>query len=66
MLDMGFPVPLDARDLARPRLAEHEIFFLEEPLSPDDLDGFAKLIAVSPTPIATGEKETDAPSPIST
>jgi len=58
MLDMGTPVPFDdAAWLAR-ALAEHDVHFLEEPLSPDDLDGFAKLVAVSPTPIATGEKET--------
>ena len=58
MLDMGFPVPLDdAMKLGR-MLAEHEVFFLEEPLAPDDLPGWAKLTAVSPTPIATGEKET--------
>ena len=58
MLDMGFPVPLDdAMKLGR-LLAEHEVFFLEEPLAPDDLPGWAKLTAVSPTPIATGEKET--------
>ena len=58
MVDMGFAVPLeDAIWLGR-ALAEHRVFFLEEPLSPDDLQGFARLTAVSPTPIATGEKET--------
>jgi len=58
MLDMGFPIPLeDAIWLGR-ALAEHDVFFLEEPLSPDDIAGFARLTAVSPTPIATGEKET--------
>jgi L-alanine-DL-glutamate epimerase-like enolase superfamily enzyme len=36
----------------------HDVYFLEEPLSPDDVAGFARLTAVSPTPIATGEKET--------
>ena len=58
MLDMGFPVPLD--DAIRPgrMLAEHDVFFLEEPLTPEDLHGWAKLTAASPTPIATGEKET--------
>jgi L-rhamnonate dehydratase len=58
MLDMGFPIPLeDAIWLGR-ALAEHDVFFLEEPLSPDDIAGFARLTAASPTPIATGEKET--------
>jgi L-rhamnonate dehydratase len=58
MLDMGFPIPLeDAVWLGR-ALAEHDVYFLEEPLSPDDVAGFARLTAISPTPIATGEKET--------
>lgn len=58
MLDMGTPVPFDdALWLAR-ALADHEVHFLEEPLSPDDLDGFAALVAASPVSIATGEKET--------
>jgi L-rhamnonate dehydratase len=57
MVDMGFAIPLeDAIWLGR-ALADHRVFFLEEPLSPDDLHGFARLTAVSPTPIATGEKE---------
>jgi L-rhamnonate dehydratase len=57
MIDMGFPVPLDhALHLGR-ALADHGIYFLEEPLAPDDVAGFAKLVAASPTPIATGEKE---------
>lgn len=57
LLDMGFAVPLeDAIYLGR-ALAEHRVFLLEEPLSPDDIAGFARLTAVSPTPIATGEKE---------
>ena len=59
LLDMGFAVPLeDAIYLGR-ALAEHRVYFLEEPLSPDDIAGFARLTAVSPTPIATGEKEID-------
>jgi len=58
MLDMGFPIPLDDAIWLGRALAEHEVFFLEEPLSPDDVAGFARLTAVSPTPIATGEKET--------
>ena len=56
MIDMGFAVPLDHAMYLGRAYAEHEVFFLEEPLSPDDVAGFAKLIAVSPTPIATGEK----------
>ena len=58
MLDMGTPVPFEQAVWLGGALAEHDVYFLEEPLSPDDLDGFSKLVAVSPTPIATGEKET--------
>jgi L-alanine-DL-glutamate epimerase-like enolase superfamily enzyme len=57
MVDMGFAVPLEDAIYLGNALAEHRVFFLEEPLSPDDLSGFARLTAVSPTPIATGEKE---------
>ena len=58
MIDLGFAAPLeDAMYLGR-GLADHGVYFLEEPLDPDDLEGFARLTAVSPTPIATGEKAT--------
>ena len=57
MIDMGFAVPLDDALYLGRAFAEHGVYFLEEPLAPDDLDGFARLTAVSPTPIATGEKE---------
>lgn len=58
MLDMGTPVPLQDALWLADALAEHRVSFLEEPLSPDDLDGFAALTARARTPIATGEKET--------
>ncbi|MCZ4313097.1 mandelate racemase/muconate lactonizing enzyme family protein [Comamonadaceae bacterium G21597-S1] len=56
MIDMGFAVPLDHALYLGRAYAEHDLYFLEEPLSPDDLGGFAKLVSASPTPIATGEK----------
>jgi L-alanine-DL-glutamate epimerase-like enolase superfamily enzyme len=58
MIDMGSPVPFNDAVWLGKALAEQDVFFLEEPLSPDDLDGFAALVEASPTPIATGEKET--------
>ncbi|RVT81696.1 mandelate racemase/muconate lactonizing enzyme family protein [Rhodobacteraceae bacterium CCMM004] len=58
MIDMGTPVPLEDALWLGDALAEHGVAFLEEPLSPDDLDGFARLTDRSRTPIATGEKET--------
>ena len=39
------------------RLAPFNIAWLEEPLSPDDLSGYADLCARSPVPIAGGELE---------
>jgi len=57
MLDMGFAVPLEDAIYLGQALAEHDVYFLEEPLPPDDLNGFSRLTAISPTPIATGEKE---------
>ena len=58
MLDMGTPIPFDDALWLTDALAEHRVAFLEEPLSPDDLEGFARLTARAHTPIATGEKET--------
>jgi L-alanine-DL-glutamate epimerase-like enolase superfamily enzyme len=37
------------------QIAEHDIFFLETPLWTDDIDGYARLAASSPVPIAAGE-----------
>jgi L-alanine-DL-glutamate epimerase-like enolase superfamily enzyme len=37
------------------QIAEYDIFFLETPLWTDDIDGYAKLAAASPVPIAAGE-----------
>jgi L-alanine-DL-glutamate epimerase-like enolase superfamily enzyme len=37
--------------------SQERVFWLEEPLQPDDLDGYARLSAASPVPIAAGEAE---------
>jgi L-alanine-DL-glutamate epimerase-like enolase superfamily enzyme len=58
MVDIGTPIPFDAALHLGREFADLGVYFLEEPLSPDDLDGFRRLVAASPTPIATGEKET--------
>jgi L-alanine-DL-glutamate epimerase-like enolase superfamily enzyme len=58
MIDMGFPVSLDHALYLGRALADSGVYFLEEPLAPDDLKGYSKLVAASPTPIATGEKDT--------
>lgn len=58
MIDIGTGVSLDyATRLAR-ALEDHDIYFLEEPLPPDDLAAYARLTSATQVPIATGEKET--------
>ena len=39
------------------RLALYDLKWIEEPLLPDDLNGFIELTRASPVPIATGEHE---------
>ncbi len=39
------------------QFADYHPFWLEEPLHPDDVRGYARLTAESPVPIATGEAE---------
>mgnify|MGYP001203404304 FL=1 len=41
------------------QFAEYSVFWLEEPLHPEDISGYARLTAESPIPIATGEAESD-------
>lgn len=40
------------------RLAPYDLKWIEEPLLPDELNGFTELRRTSPVPIATGEHET--------
>lgn len=39
------------------RLADYDLAWVEEPLLPDDLDGYARIRSAVRTPIATGEHE---------
>lgn len=41
------------------QFAEFNPFWIEEPLHPEDIDGYAELTRESPIPIATGEAESD-------
>ena len=60
MVDAGQAFRVDAA-LARARvLRQFAIDWLEEPLSQDDLRGYAELCAASPIPIAAGEGEVTA------
>lgn len=47
---------LSAEKMAR-ALDERDIYWYEEPLSPDDLEGAARLAAGTATPVANGENE---------
>ncbi len=58
LIDIGLPIPLADAVWYGEAFADERVFFLEEPLAPDDFDGWRRLVATSPTPIATGEKET--------
>lgn len=57
MVDAG--QPWDARTAIRraQEFAEFNPFWLEEPLAPTDLAGYARLSAASPIPIAAGESD---------
>ena len=57
MVDVGicWDVPT-AVDMAH-RLAEYDVFWLEEPLHPDNVAGYATLSARSPIRIAAGEED---------
>lgn len=56
MVDVQYAFDTVDRALATAqRLAEHDVFFLEAPLWPDDLDAYAQLTSRSPVPIAGGE-----------
>lgn len=51
--------PWDARTALRRahQFAEYDVGWIEEPLAPTNLDGYAQLCAASPVPIAAGEAE---------
>lgn len=57
MVDLGLPTSFDNARYLSDAFADDGVFFLEEPLAPDDIDGYRKLVDYSPTPIATGEKD---------
>lgn len=52
--------PETVERLAR-AMAAHDITWLEEPLPPDDHDGYRRLRAAVSTPLASGEHEQDVP-----
>lgn len=63
MFDIGFipsaDYPIDAvtRIQLAKEIEQYNPFWIEEPLSPDDLEGYRKLAEATPTRIACGENE---------
>lgn len=56
MVDVQYAFDSVERALAvSEQIADYDIFFLETPLWTDDIEGYARLTAASPVPIACGE-----------
>ena len=57
MVDAACRWTVDDTLRAAERMAPHHLSWIEEPIPPDDLDGYAALVRRSPVPIAGGEHE---------
>ncbi len=57
MVDVGVPMPFDDALWLAGELAGIGVTFVEEPLDAADLEGYARLSAAAPLPIAAGERE---------
>jgi L-rhamnonate dehydratase len=57
MGDAGMKMDADTTLRIAEQLAPYNLFWLEEPLPPDDLEGYARLRDECPIPIASGEHE---------
>ena len=58
MIDAGLCYDASLAIRRSQQFAEFRPFWLEEPLHPDDLEGYARLVQSSPVRIAAGEQET--------
>lgn len=58
MIDAGLAYDASTAIRRAHQFAEQRPFWLEEPLHPDDLEGYARLVEASPLRIAAGEQET--------
>jgi L-alanine-DL-glutamate epimerase-like enolase superfamily enzyme len=58
MIDAGIVFDSSTAIRRAQQFAEYRPFWLEEPLHPDDLAGYARLTERSPIRIAAGEQET--------
>lgn len=57
MCDASMQWDVEGTLRAAERLAEYNLTWLEEPLLPEDFDGYERLMRKSPIPIASGEHE---------
>lgn len=57
MVDAGLPWDAKTAIQRAHAFSEYDIFWLEEPLSPDDYEGYQKLSQFTPVRIAAGEEE---------
>jgi L-alanine-DL-glutamate epimerase-like enolase superfamily enzyme len=62
MIDAGQCYTWEQAASAAEILADCGVAWLEEPLDPDDLEGYARLAAVSAVPVAAGEAESGVPA----
>lgn len=58
MIDIGRPLTVQAAERIVRSLASEGIYFLEEPLAADDLDGYRSLSCIAAMPLAAGERAT--------
>ena len=63
MIDAGLAYDSSTAIRRAEQFAEFRPFWLEEPLHPDDLEGYARLAERSPLRIAAGEQETTVRGP---
>lgn len=55
MVDANMRWTVDQAISASHALAEHDVYWLEEPTIPDDVDGHRRILTEGPLPVATGE-----------
>ncbi len=55
MVDANYSMSVEQATLAALEFAEHDIYWFEEPINPDDYDGYAIIAGKTQVPLAMGE-----------
>jgi len=55
MVDANYSMSIEQATLAARRFSEHEIYWFEEPIDPDDYAGYARIAGETGVPLAMGE-----------